>query len=209
MLVPKKKRRSGATPRRQPSADQPALSSAEQAARREQQRAEWAAQKRAQERARRSSAPIVWSVVVIGSLLVVAVLGGIFLVGSGGSDEASPTPAATRDARLGAGDIAKTVSIDANDQGQNVNPTFSMPTIAGRVGEIIEIKVNNIGSVAHNLNFAGLDGEFGTRDDWTTTPQSIPAGVSGTVLVKFDKPGTYPFQCDFHPTAQQGNLILS
>lgn len=137
------------------------------------------------------------------------ILGVVLFAGGSGGSEATATPVATRDPRLGPGEIAKTVVIDADDEGQAANPTFSVTTITGRAGEIIEVKLNNIGSVAHNLNFAGLDGEYGSRDDWTTTPQSIQPGQSGTVLVKFDEPGTYPFHCDFHPEQQRGNLILS
>ena len=65
------------------------------------------------------------------------------------------------------------------------------------------------GNGTPNLNFAGLDGEYGSRDDWTTTPQSIQPGESGKVLVKFNEPGTYPYHCDFHPNQQKGVLILN
>lgn len=207
--MPKKKRskqqRSGGEA---PAQQGPALSPEEQTARREQQKQEWAAQKRAQERARRSAAPLVWSGVAVGSLVAMIALG--FLLFAGGGDSSSgPTPTATRDPRLGAGPVAKTVTIDADDDGQNINPTFSVTTITGNAGDIIEVDVNNIGSVHHNLAFAGIDGEYGSHDDWITDPQSIPAGESGKVLVKFDEAGTYPFHCDFHPDAQRGSLIIS
>ncbi|MEK7246888.1 MAG: hypothetical protein AAB092_00290, partial [Chloroflexota bacterium] len=153
--MPKKKR--GPTGHRaaQPKpGDAAPLSPEEQAARREQQKREWAAQKRAQERARRSAAPLVWSGVAVGSLVAMIALG--FLLFAGGGDSSSgPTPTVTRDPRLGTGPVAKTVTIDADDQGQATNPTFSVSTITGNAGDIIEIDVNNIGSVAHNLNVAG------------------------------------------------------
>jgi plastocyanin len=134
---------------------------------------------------------------------------GFVLFAGGGGDDAGPTPTATRDPRLGAGPVAQTVTVDADDEGQAANPTFSVTTITGNAGEIIEIDVNNIGSVAHNLAFAGLDGEYGSPDDWITTPQTIQPGESGKVLVKFNEPGTYPYRCDFHPLQQRGNLILN
>jgi len=204
----KKKRSRQHTGGAAPAQGGPALSPEEQAARREQQKREWAAHKRAQERAG-SAAPIVWAGVAVGSLAAIAILGFVLLSGGGDGSEATITPAATRDPRLGSGPVAKTVTVDADDEGQNVNPTFSQTTITGKAGEIIEIDVNNVGSVHHNLNFAGVDGDYGSLDDWTTTPQSIGPGESGKVLVKFDEPGTYPFQCDFHPDQQKGNLILS
>jgi plastocyanin len=207
--LPKKKRsKQQRTSGEAPTQQGPALSSEEQAARREQQKREWAAQKRAQERARRSAAPMVWAGVAVGSLVAMIALGFLLFAG-GGSGSSGPTPTATRDPRLGTGPVAKTVTVDADDQGQATNPTFSVTTITGNAGEIIEIDVNNIGSVAHNLNVAGLDGEYGSRDDWVTDPQSIAPGESGKVLVKFNDPGTYPFHCDFHPEQQKGNLIIN
>jgi plastocyanin len=187
----------------------PALSPDEQAARREQQKLEWAARKRAQERAERPGFPIVWAGLGGTAIVGVVVLGLVFFMGGGGDGESTPTPVATRDPRVGNGPIAKTVEIDADDEGQAANPTFSVTTITGNAGDIIEVKMNNIGSVHHNVNFAGLDREYGTPDDWVTNPQSIAPGESGTVLVKFNDPGTYPYHCDFHPDQQKGVLILS
>lgn len=207
--MPSKRRRSGNRRPVQPDATQPALSPEEQAARREQQKREWAAQKRAEERARRSAAPLVWAGVAVGTLAAIAILGAVLFSGGGG-DDSGPTPTATRDPRLGAGAVAKTVTVDADDDGQNVNPRFSVTTITGKVGEIIEINVNNVGSVAHNLAVAGLDGEYGSPDDWITEPPTIRAGESGKLLIKLNEPGTYPFRCDFHAnTAQRGNLIIN
>lgn len=207
--MPKKKRSNkqqsgGEAPAQQGSA----LSPEEQTARREQQKREWAAQKRAQERTRRSAAPIVWAGVAVGSLVAMIALGFLLFAGGGGGSS-GPTPTATRDPRLGTGSVAKTVTVDANDQGQATNPTFSVTTITGNAGDIIEIDVNNIGSVAHNLVVAGLDAEYGSLDDWITDPQTIQPGESGKVLVKFDEPGTYQFHCDFHPLQQKGNLIIN
>jgi plastocyanin len=207
--VPKKRRSKQQQTRREAPAQQGlALSSEEQAARREQQKRDWAAQKKAQARAQRSAAPMVWAGVAVGSLAAIVVLGVVLFSGGGGSSSTA-TPAATRDPRLGDGPVAKTVTVDADDQGQNVNPTYSVTTITGKAGDIIEVDVNNIGSVYHNLVFAGLDTQYGTPDDWITDPQSIPAGGSGKVLVKFDSSGTYPYHCEFHPDAQKGVLIIS
>lgn len=184
-----------------------ALSPEEQAARRDQQKRDWAAQKRAEERARRSAAPMVWAGVAVGSLAAMAVLGFVLFAGGGG--DSAPTPTATRDPRLGAGAVAKTVEVVADDEGQATNPTFSVTSITGNAGDIIQIDLKNNGSVAHNLALAGLDGEYGTPDDWITTPQTVQPGETGTVLVKFNDPGTYPYHCDFHPQQQRGNLILN
>ena len=185
-----------------------ALTAEERAARREQQKREWAEQKRRQERRERLGAPLLWGGIGASALAAVVVVGIVLFAGGGGGSSA-PTPVPTRDPRVGAGPVAKTVTVDADDQGQAANPTFSVTTITGKAGDIIEIKLTNIGSVTHNLNVAGIDGEYGTRDDWITTPQSVKPGETGTVLVKLNNPGTYPYHCDFHPDQQKGVLVLN
>jgi plastocyanin len=207
--VPKKKRSKQAQPRREaPAQEGPALSPEEQAARREQQKRDWAAQKRKGERAAaRTTSPVLWGGIGASALVGVVVLAFVLFAGGGGSS--GPTPTASPDPRIGNATPDKVVTVDADDQGQATNPTFSVTTITGKAGDVIEIDVNNIGTVHHNLVVAGLDGEYGSLDDWVSNPQSIAPGESGKVLVKIDRPGTYLYHCDFHPEQQKGVLILS
>ena len=72
---------------------------------------------------------------------------------------------------------------------------------------MIEFTLVNEGSVAHNLSVSGIDQEFGTPDDFFM--DSLDAGEEGTLRVKIDQSGTYPFRCDLHPLQQVGSLILS
>jgi len=55
---------------------------------------------------------------------------------------------------------------------------------------VVEIRMINVGSVAHNLRVSGVDKEYATRDDFLTDPGTIKEGEEGSVLVKIDDPGT-------------------
>ena len=67
--------------------------------------------------------------------------------------------------------------------------------------------------MTHNLRITGVDEEYGTADDFVTTPPDqasalIKPGESGFVVVRIDKPGQYAFRCDIHPNIQLGTLIV-
>lgn len=179
------------------------------AARREEQRRIWAQRKRAAERKPIPVALYAWlgggGIAVVG-VIVVAVL----LLGGGGGDSA-PVQTFVPDPRA-EGPVDQTEEVIADDNGQAVNPTFSKTTIVGKAGDVIEIRMPNVGSVAHNLHVAGEDNEYSddpAADDWITFPQTVQPGETGILRLKIDTPGTYEYRCDFHPIQQVGNLILS
>jgi plastocyanin len=198
------------------AAEAPPLSPEEQAARRARQKQEWAERKHGKERAERGSlAPLVWAGSGIAAVVVAVVVGIVLLSGGGGSTSSTATPLFTPDPRLGGASPVESFNISATDSGVAINPLFVPDTITAKAGEVLQIKVKNDGSSVHNLVIAGLDGQYGTSDDWTTidpnnssNPQSILVGDTGTVDVKIDQPGTYKFHCLFHPDQQVGNLIL-
>jgi plastocyanin len=199
------------------TAEAPPLSPEEQAARRARQKQEWAVQKHGKERAEGGSlAPLVWAGSGIAAVVVAVVVGIVLLAGGGGgSTSTTATPQVTADPRLGGASPVESFNISATDQGVAINPLFVPDTITAKAGEVFRIIVKNNGSSVHNLVIAGLDGQYGTNDDWTTidpnnsaNPQSIAVGDTGTVDVKIDQPGTYKFHCLFHPDQQVGNLIL-
>ncbi len=198
------------------TAEAPPLSPEEQAARRARQKQEWAERKHGKERAEGGNlAPLVWAGSGIAAVVVAVVVGIVLLSGGGGSTSTTSTPQITADPRLGGATPVESFNISATDQGVAINPLFVPDTITAKAGEVFRIIVKNNGSSVHNLVIAGLDGQYGTNDDWTTidpnnsaNPQSIAVGDTGTVDVKIDQPGTYKFHCLFHPDQQVGNLIL-
>ncbi|MCH7484694.1 MAG: hypothetical protein IIA90_06050 [Chloroflexi bacterium] len=167
--------------------------------RRADQKHEYEKRKRAKARGSQPLAPYFWGGGVI-AVVALAVLGGFLLLGGGGDGGgATPAPSATPDPRIAGLPIDQTITVDSDDDGQNVNPRFIPNAISGNAGDVIEIINPNIGSVPHNLRFAGLDGEYDTADDWLTDPPTIFAGDTGRVVVKFDEPGVYPFKCASTP----------
>jgi plastocyanin len=194
----------------------PPLSPEEQAARRARQKQEWAERKHGKERAEGGSlAPLVWAGSGIAAVVVAVVVGIVLLSGGGGSTSSTATPQITADPRTGGATPVESFNISATDQGVAINPLFVPDTITAKAGEVFRIIVKNNGSSVHNLVIAGLDGQYGTNDDWTTIDpnnsanrQSIAVGDTGTVDVKIDQPGTYKFHCLFHPDAQIGTLTL-
>jgi plastocyanin len=160
-------------------------------------------------------APLVWAGSGIAAVVVAVVVGIVLLSGGGGSTSSTATPQITADPRTGGATPVESFNISATDQGVAINPRFVPNTITAQAGEVFQINVKNDGHSVHNLVIAGLDGQYGTNDDWTTidpnnssNPQSIAVGDTGTVDVKIDQPGTYKFRCLFHPDQQIGNLIL-
>ncbi|HUF53108.1 MAG TPA: cupredoxin domain-containing protein [Dehalococcoidia bacterium] len=185
---------------------------ATRAARRAEQKREWAQRKRKKEGAARSTAPYIWGG-GLAAVIALAVVGGVLLFSGGGDNrESDPSPTVREDPRVAGLPIDVTLTVNMDDSGQNVNPRFEPSTITAEAGQVVEIIAPNIGSVAHNLRLAGLNGEYEAgaprSDDWVTTPESVDPGDEGRVVVKIDEPGNYPFKCDFHPT-QVGTLILN
>jgi plastocyanin len=141
---------------------------------------------------------------VIGGIALVIVL--IVTSGSSGT-EFAPGPSETPDPRVAGQTPAVTVQMNQNDSGQATNARFEPNSLSGKAGELIEIDVKNVGSVAHNLHVAGADNQYDTRDDWLI-PRALQPGEEAKLLVKIAPAGTYQFRCDLHPVQQVGTLVL-
>lgn len=175
--------------------------------RRAEQKREYEKHKRAKARGSQSRAPYFWGGGI--ATIALAVIGGFVLLGGGNDEENSVVaPSATPDARIAGLPIDVTFTLDSDDDGQNINPRFIPNAISANAGDVVEIIVVNVGSVAHNLRLAGVDGEYDSRDDWLTEPATLFPGDTGTVVVKLDDPGTYLFRCDFHAVFQTGTFTV-
>jgi plastocyanin len=144
-----------------------------------------------------------------GAVAIVAIVIAVLVLTSGSSSEgdgsstlrtASPTPP------YGSATPAATINVEADDEGQQVNPRFVPNQIEGPANQVLAIKLNNVGTVAHNLHVAGVDAQYDTADDFTSL--TAQPGKEVELLVKIDPPGSYPFKCDFHPQ-QTGTLVLN
>jgi hypothetical protein len=137
--------------------------------------------------------------------VVVAVVAVLALTGGSGGEETTALPSATPDPRVGQATPAASLSIAADDEGQQVNPRFEPNEVSGPAGQVIEILLRNIGTVAHNLRVSGLDRTYDTPDDFATI--GVNPGAEARLRLKIDAAGAYPFRCDFHPQ-QTGTLVL-
>jgi len=175
---------------------------------RAEQKREYEKRKRAKARGGQPLAPYFLGGGIVATIAI-AVIGGFVLLGGGDDDGPSVvTPSVTPDGRIAGLPIDVTFTLDADDNGQNINPRFVPNSISASAGDVVEIVVTNVGSVAHNLRIAGIDGEYDSRDDWLTEPATLFSGDTGTVVVKLDEPGTYAFRCDFHAVFQLGTFTV-
>lgn len=120
---------------------------------------------------------------------------------------ASPTPTATPTGTPPAG--ATTITIEMGDNFfagpdvQNGGTPGVMTSLTVPAGTIT-IEVRNIGQAVHNVNIYDRQGGSSIA---VTDPFVIPGGTSGRLTVTLE-PGTYFYQCDFHPTDMIGTLTV-
>jgi len=86
---------------------------------------------------------------------------------------------------------------------------FSQTEFTVEAGKKFRFNLTNAGpKFAHNLRIAGPDGQFDTEDDLVSDPLAQRVGVPGELVGQIDKPGTYDFRDDYHPTEMTGKLIV-
>jgi plastocyanin len=83
------------------------------------------------------------------------------------------------------------------------------PTLQVKAADPITVQLTNTGSAAHNMRTAGADDELGTDDDAVSDPDLITGGGTGNLTFSFAAPGTYPYQCEFHPDAMKGEIEVT
>jgi plastocyanin len=76
-------------------------------------------------------------------------------------------------------------------------------------GQAFVIDVSNVGSAIHNVRVAGDDNQFDTGDDILSPPDVILGGNSAQLGGILASPGTYDFQCDFHPLQMTGTVTAN
>lgn len=108
---------------------------------------------------------------------------------------ATATPAATATSAAGAGEIVITAQSTA----------FDKTAIEVTAGQPFTITMENKDTAVHNVHIYTQKGGTSIA---VTDPQAIPAGSSGTLTTTITQPGTYYFQCDFHPELMNGTLTV-
>jgi plastocyanin len=151
---------------------------------------------------------IAWGIITALTVVAVAVVVFFVLGGLGGGGGPDPTP--KPDPRI---DGPATATVTMQAVGEEDGSTFVPNTLTISAGEVTEIVVTNVAvRVSHNLRVSGEDGEYETddpknlKDDWLIP--IIEVGKTGRLLIIMETPGSYKFQCDFHPVTQKGTLIV-
>jgi len=82
---------------------------------------------------------------------------------------------------------------------------FSQTSYTVYAGQQVTIDVENQGSNPHNMHILGV-----TNPDGSDIKTDIlSAGNSAKLTFTIDKPGTYNFQCDVHPTEMKGTVTVN
>ena len=85
------------------------------------------------------------------------------------------------------------------------NFSFDKKTIEVTAGQPFTIKLDNKDSATHNLHIYTQKGGTSIA---VTDPQAVPPGSTGILTTTITQPGTYYFQCDFHPELMTGTLTV-
>ena len=146
---------------------------------------------------------IAAGVVAVAAIAVFA----FFILTSETDSELGTVVSHTPDSRVAGLTPNASLEIEAGDAGQATGTYFEPSDPTAAAGDVIELTLTNVGSVAHNLRISGLDKRMNTADDWDTPV--IAGGDETSIIVKIDEAGVYPFLCDLHPTTQTGVLTLN
>jgi len=139
------------------------------------------------------------------TFILAALAMGLTLVGLAcGGDDGKGAGTAVAPAGGGSASLNLTMGDNFFDQNGTHNPTLEIAA-----GATVEIKLTNKGSAIHNMRFAGDDNQYNNGDDAVADPTLISPGQ--TAIIKFTapkQPGTYKYQCDFHPTDSKGEITV-
>ncbi len=108
----------------------------------------------------------------------------------------------------GGGDGSVSLDLSMGDNFFDLNGEHN-PTLQIAAGATVNIKMTNKGAAIHNMRFAGGDNQYNNGDDAVSDPTLISPGQ--TAIIKFTapkQPGTYKYQCDFHPTDSKGEITV-
>lgn len=125
---------------------------------------------------------------------IAVVAGAMALVGCGGDDETTSSAASTTEstdtAAAGGGGSGESIPVSETEFAIDpADPTVKAGTVS--------FEVTNDGSITHNLEIEGPDGE-------QKLDQDLEAGDSGTLEVDLSKPGTYEWYCPISNHRDQG-----
>jgi plastocyanin len=138
------------------------------------------------------------------TLAGVLAMGLALLAMACGGSEAKDSPSATKtpaDDPPPAGGVSFDISMGDN--------FFEANEITVSPGQTVTFNIVNDGQAIHNMRVAGPDGEYGNEDDALSQPDIVRPGETATLTWTVPtEPGTYIFQCDFHPVDMTGTIVV-
>lgn len=122
----------------------------------------------------------------------------------------SPSPSATPSASpsAAASPSGTTAAATSENKISMVDNAFKPDTLTAKAGQKVTFTLTNDGKVPHNMQIAGLDGNFDTPVA-STNPELVSPGKTGTVDWTPPSPGTYKFRCEVHPDQMTGTITVS
>lgn len=82
---------------------------------------------------------------------------------------------------------------------------FDLEQLATPAGQEFIITMRNDGAAPHNVHIYERQGGPSIA---VTSPDIITGGQSGSLTTTINSPGTYFYQCDFHPLEMRGTLTV-
>ena len=98
------------------------------------------------------------------------------------------------------------IAITVNQTGEAETSTIFTPSsVSVNAGEVVKLVLENVDEVSHGLRLAGVDGDYGTSDDFVVVPEGsdsekadqgdiIEPGGFGFVIIRFDDAGSFEFR---------------
>lgn len=127
---------------------------------------------------------------------------------TGPTPAASASPAASPGASPAGSPAAGALEASMGDNFFDIQGTKNA-TLQATAGQTLTINLTNKGTAIHNMRLAGADNNFNTSDDAVSDPNLVPAGQTAKVVWQVpNKPGTYKYQCDFHPADMHGEIVV-
>lgn len=97
------------------------------------------------------------------------------------------------------GAAAGSLNEDATDD------KFSAANLTGKAGQTLTLTLQNKGAAdQHNWHLLDVQNADGSA----IKTDILPPGKTATIQFTIEKPGTYNFQCDVHPTTMKGTLTV-
>ncbi len=111
-----------------------------------------------------------------------------------------------------------TIEVTGNDAASPPVPTkFTPSSIQVNAGETVKLVLKNVGGASHGLRIRGVDGAYGTGDDFVVTPQGSAGGTDqseilapaqeGSAVIRFDNGGEIEFH-DPTTTSATGTILV-